>query len=564
MARPISGLSDAQREVVKRPGNLLITACPGSGKTTLAAARVTHLASKGKRVAVCSYTNAGVDELGRNVGPEGHDPAHFHGTLHQFLLTYVLYPFGHLATGAKSGHKLLPPGSKLWPTYPVDGDNKKRVSVGNFHFLPDGRFRVSGTKSPSLATAAERQGANFATREKMRLARLGLLSFSDCMYWAYVVLRDHESLRSNLARRFDEILIDEAQDTSDVQVACLELIHGTGELRSLVLVGDSDQSIYGFQGAVPEASQRMADQLGLEQVLLSENYRSSQLICNVTGNFRQSRLTERAVGPHKDEAIVPEIIPYANNDETQAIKRFTERIGELGCTTNSSVILARTNAQVDSLNRYARSGCTPTVQGVGETTLAFVNGALDPQAMQALDRLVASWAWGDDRAPLTDEDRHKVRRASIAILRSAPSPDLALGEWIVEFRVQAQRILATLSPKPASLSRVFQQTQQLQAISAREAFATRSGNARTVHSVKGQTHDSVLLISGTGTGRRNDVDLWTRHLKGENLPLEDQEYLRIAFVGMTRARKYLALALPEQALNGAGDVWSAAGFRVLT
>ena len=113
-------LTDQQRAIVDADGNFLLLACPGSGKTRSAAERVAHLtATPGPKVAVCSYTNVGADRLGavlRNdlrviLGPE-----HFLGTIHAFLIRYVLAPFGHLFGG--DAHPVIRVDDD-WPDLPV-------------------------------------------------------------------------------------------------------------------------------------------------------------------------------------------------------------------------------------------------------------------------------------------------------------------------------------------------------------------------------------------------------------------------------------------------------------
>src|SRR3954452_4801828 len=102
-------LSAHQLRAVQADRNIFLTACPGSGKTRAAGVRVARLADGGRRLAACSYTNLGVEHI-RHVPAndlrQPLDARHFVGTLHSFLLRYVLYPFGHLATGSAQSPRL--------------------------------------------------------------------------------------------------------------------------------------------------------------------------------------------------------------------------------------------------------------------------------------------------------------------------------------------------------------------------------------------------------------------------------------------------------------------------
>ena len=81
------------------------------------------------------------------------------------------------------------------------------------------------------------------------------------MWIALQVLTKFPVLAEAVASRFDELLLDEAQDTSELQLACLELIQKTGRMTSMVLIGDLEQSIYSFQGASAERSAALAETL---------------------------------------------------------------------------------------------------------------------------------------------------------------------------------------------------------------------------------------------------------------------------------------------------------------
>ncbi len=99
-----------------------------------------------------------------------------------------------------------------------------------------------------------RRHAARARQLKCAHARAGFVSQSDVLYWSLEILRGYPRLARALAGRFDELIVDEAQDTSDVQLACLELLHSTGRLRSLMVVADLEQSIYAFHGAFRNGS----------------------------------------------------------------------------------------------------------------------------------------------------------------------------------------------------------------------------------------------------------------------------------------------------------------------
>ena len=112
-------------------------------------------------------------------------------------------------------------------------------------------------------------------------------TYDDAMYWSLLVLRRFPAVAAAVAGRFDELLVDEAQDTSELQLACLVELCTTDRLRSLVLVGDLEQSIYSFQGATPQELADVVRHRNLTPMSLVENHRSSQHLCDAAVHFLQ-------------------------------------------------------------------------------------------------------------------------------------------------------------------------------------------------------------------------------------------------------------------------------------
>lgn len=117
---------------------------PGSGKTRSAGIRVARLAEDGLRVAACSYTNVGVEQIRRVLSYDLRRPLdgrHFTGTLHSFLLRYVLYPFGHLVTGSTGSPRLVS-DEAIAQDVVFNNDPKTRLALSRFRFRPDGSLIV--------------------------------------------------------------------------------------------------------------------------------------------------------------------------------------------------------------------------------------------------------------------------------------------------------------------------------------------------------------------------------------------------------------------------------------
>jgi DNA helicase II / ATP-dependent DNA helicase PcrA len=312
-------LTEHQLRAVHPERDIFLTACPGSGKTRAAGVRVARLDDEGRRVAACSYTNVGVEQLRRVINVDLQytlDSRQFVGTLHAFLLRYALYPFGHLATGSAKTPRLF--GEDFnWRAVTFNDNPGIRLPIDAFHFRPDGSLCVRSTppKFPLSPEKAVEQGQTEALRLKRQAARAGMVSFDDAMYWALKVLEHHPALAACVASRFDELLVDEAQDTSELQLACLTALIDTGKLDSLVLVGDLEQSISAYTGASRSGCEALAQTRGLTDVGFTQNHRSSQRICNVaftsaraTPPTRLSARTPSGPGPRRSCSTTPTIL----------------------------------------------------------------------------------------------------------------------------------------------------------------------------------------------------------------------------------------------------------------
>lgn len=564
-------LTDQQQAVCDAPGDFLLLACPGSGKTRSAAARVGQLADRGQRVAICSYTNVGADRIASVIAEMGIglDARHFHGTLHRFLLQYVVYPFA--AVGGLDGRVRLIESSGR--SVPYAGNQQRRVDVDVFRWRPDGSLKLK-QRPVHLATVPEADliadvGA-MVRRNKAQLLREGKVTFDDAIYVALQILRRDATLARAVAGRFDELLVDEAQDTSELQLACVDALKATGELRSLVLVGDLEQSIFEFQGASAAGCRQVASDHGLAEIQLTQNHRCSQRICNVAVHFCERTQPDEAVGPHAACTIEPTVVLYPPNTPSEAIRIFRERLALHDADPAAGAVLARSNALVDELN----GDQSPVPIGdrparIGVAVAALRHSTLTKRQLEAVERIVAFTAWDDDALERLDpQAREDLRAAAIHLLDNAPPLDQDLREWIRATAKTLSDATGRLVHTPAHApGRVLASKAEQSGTVAKDAFVQppRTLAAQTVHDIKGEDRDSVLVVLDRPRSKRRDdqATLWSSALAGEQLAEDQAEEKRIAFVALTRAVRICVVALPDDASGrAAADAFVAKGFRL--
>jgi superfamily I DNA/RNA helicase len=567
-------LTAHQLRAVQADGDIFLTACPGSGKTRAAGVRVARLADDGRRAAACSYTNVGVEQIRRVLADDLRRPLdarHFVGTLHSFLLRYVLYPFGHLATGSAQTPRLVGDDAG-WRDVVFGGDNRIRLPISRFRYRPDGTLCVRSVppKFPHQPDDAARIGQADAQRLKGAAARSGVLSFDDAMYWALRVLGDVPGVAACVAARFDELLVDEAQDTSELQLACLSALCATGKLDSLVLVGDLEQSISAYTGASRAGCEALAADRGITGVEFSENHRSSQKICDVAVHFCSRDTPDRAVGEDADCPCEPELLLYAARQPDVAVQRFRERLDELGHDPAHAAVLARSNALVDELNGQTTAvEIRPRPLTVGRAVRALRGaGTLGRRDLEAVDRIVAFAATDTaDLSELDEADRWRVRQATMKLLRTAPDLDQDLRSWIRGTARVLGEVVATIAdaPRPKPGQVLTSQAAHEGHVAAEVLVpVVHKLRAQTVHDIKGESRAAVLVVVDRLRSRRHGAqsDLWSSPLLGEAVAEDDAEELRIAVVALTRARRYCALALPDTCSDEVLAAFESVGFRV--
>lgn len=565
----VPDLTEAQRQVVDADGDFLLLACPGSGKTRAAAARVANLSAT-RRLAVCSYTNVGADRIAAVLRDDFEvvlGPEHFVGTLHRFLLRYVLYPFAGLV-GVKAGPWVH---ERRWPDVSVGGSRQKRIGIDRFRCDPKGNLVVKSKPHTIHEPDDELISlvASDVRREKKRLAIGGFVSFDDAIWLSLQILNRRPEIARAVAGRFDELLLDEAQDTSELQLAALGKLRETGALRSLVLVGDVEQSIFSFQGASAEGCQRLAQEAGLETLTLRQNHRCSQRICDVAAHFCDRAQPDEAVGVHAGSEIEPELVHYSATKPASAVTIYRERLDEHGIDIGNAALLARGGRLVDELNGERPTiGKSARLISLGTACATLRNATLSKDEIRSTEAILAYCAWKVESVEdLEEEQREAVRSMTFRLLQNLPDLGLDLPAWNKGAAAVLQEAAKTLTPKPLrSGPQALPARAEHEGLSASEVFARPSQDlvAQTVHDIKGEDREAVMIVIDRPRSKKHGppAELWGTALSGGEIDAREAEEKRIAFVALTRAQRYCVVALPDDRQGlAAGAVFAAKGFK---
>lgn len=547
------GLSPQQAKAVIGTHNVFVQACPGSGKTRSVAARVAWMQQEKKRLALLSFTRVGAEEISRaalrdhNVTVAGES---FVGTVQSFLQKYVLTPFAHLVTGSSTGVRIDPEH--------VEDLDPAGLRTSNYHFILDGSISANvGINNPSRLLADQ------IARAKLNTAKQGFVGLEDDVYWSFRTLNEFPDVRQTVAARFHEIIVDEAQDLDAVQIECLRLLKGAG-LDSLVLVGDYDQTIYQWRGSNPVLCEDLAKDVGLDPQPLNENYRSSQVICDVAAKFRFDSTPDNAVGTHRDCTIPPIVIRYTPGEEKSLPGRLERLADHYGIVPESSAILVRRQAVKEQITGTN----APTIRGTMKTLLSIKQAMLGPSLDQykEVERILLRRAFGTSTIG-SALDWHVVRTAAISIIDELPSLEGNLLDWAEA----ADAILnaAALRTAPAFIHDLsftsFPESWREISVAPLPTMPTTNIRVDTVFAFKGESIDAVMLVAGDPTPKQKnygygDASSWSGHLN--SVSVGQDEEVRVAYVAVTRAQRLCVLALPHETRPEIFDKFAEAGFHI--
>ncbi len=177
--------------------------------------------------------------------------------------------------------------------------------------------------------------------------RESLVDFGELLLRVYVLLKTNGQVLGHYQRRFSHILVDEFQDTNEVQYQFLKMLAMSGS--NFIAVGDDDQSIYGWRGAKSENINRFTnDYKNTEIIRLEQNYRSTSVILNAANEViknNQGRLGKELWTDQKEGEPISVYSAYNEDDEARFVVGSIQNWVAQGRNLDEVAILYRSNAQ---------------------------------------------------------------------------------------------------------------------------------------------------------------------------------------------------------------------------
>jgi DNA helicase-2/ATP-dependent DNA helicase PcrA len=341
-----SGLTDVQRQAVAHiDGPLLVLAGPGSGKTTVVTRRVANLIAHGIppwQILALTFTNKAAGEMRDRImkllpenlpGVRGLTVATFHSFCARLLRRYAaaaklsqrftIYDSGDSRDAIKLALKEAGMDSKNW----TPGSVAHAIS-GAKNYLMDAAAYASHASDFHTRSIAK----VFAIYEKI-LKKNDALDFDDLLLVTAKLLRNNEEVRRELQQRFQYILIDEYQDTNHAQFVIAHAL--AANHQNICVVGDPDQSIYGWRGAdIQNILEFEKHYPKATTIPLGQNFRSTAHIVETAAKLIENNRKRKKKRLHTDlgEGEKPTLITcFDEHHEAQLIvERFRELNGGEG------------------------------------------------------------------------------------------------------------------------------------------------------------------------------------------------------------------------------------------
>lgn len=355
-------LTPEQKNAVRCDENVMLSACPGSGKTRVIISKLVRVIDTvrdtPRSVACITYTNAAVYELESRLRlhiQPGDDRYFDICTIHSFCLNHIFRPFCHLIDGYADGFKVLTPDSEEFEdcvTGVCESFGRYNLTFRDFEDFTQLRLTLDGKP---IGNAIDRGMVTPQIAEAYwkRCAELGFVDFANIIYYSLRLLRERPEILDFVASRFSWILVDEFQDTTDLQVEILSLIASKNRTRFL-LVGDPLQSIFGFAGARPDLAAKFAKDVGARiDFSLTGNFRSSKpIVANAEALFLRDPAME-SVG---DAQVFTEVPAYHHGKSAFDVimDHFLPTLAGLGIPVGQAAVLAPTWFTLFPLGRRLR------------------------------------------------------------------------------------------------------------------------------------------------------------------------------------------------------------------
>ncbi len=341
-----NALNEEQTDAINDIRNIFLIACPGSGKTrTLTykiAKELTELNSANKWIIAITYTHRAADEIKERIESLGVDTTQLWiGTIHSFCIEWILKPYGCYHDSLKYGYRII----NSYDSEELISDICRQYSNPNINYFDCGyHFTTRGiVYSCAQNKLASVQGIIAQYHEN--ILENNKIDFEQILYFSYQLIINTPSIGNILSKLFTYILIDEFQDTKEIQYSIFGSIlnAGRGQVKGFI-VGDPNQAIYGSLGGYAISLNELNHITGMifTEKQLNRNYRSSSRIIQHYSNYRvyDSEITSTSNIPDNQSNVTYETSIHKDELADYIVQLIRFNVEELGISENEICIIA--------------------------------------------------------------------------------------------------------------------------------------------------------------------------------------------------------------------------------
>ncbi|WP_273268237.1 ATP-dependent helicase [Pseudoramibacter alactolyticus] len=570
-------------------GPTLLLAVPGSGKTTVIICRLAYMIQAcgipAEHILSLTFSRAGAADLSnryhRLFGDAGGGTRF--STIHSFALRVIrTYERRYRRRAFEVLDQTQPVLREIYKqihgTFPTDADMadiESALTLARNQMLDEeaiAELMPEAVRFPQIL-------ARYEAAKKWRR----VMDFDDILRYAYSLMKKYPTLRAVFARRYRYINLDEAQDTSPLQWAILRLL--TGPNGHFFVVGDEDQSIYGFRGASPEMLLHFKDHYPQAKVLLMEtNHRSTAELVAASDRFIA---LNRARTPKHMVTDNPKGVPPVHQWVKSAEEGHRFLLAAVRNEGKETAILYRNNeSALPLVDLFEREGVRyrlkehrplffshftvldirdffalakdPTDRGIFARIYYKMDCGLSRQQMAAAKQALAGQSVFDallalPGLPEWQTDKIAAEKKGFARLKTmAPGPGIRLildglgYEAHLQFRIergyreesirQKLKIIRILAGRAQTQTQFLNRLDELAQIVSSQAPGPAAGvTLSTIHASKGLEFDKVYVIDAV-EGEFPSRAALEDSPEGRALFAEE---VRLFYVGATRARREL-------------------------
>jgi len=555
---------EQQYDAYKSMVNTVLIAGPGSGKTKVLSLKAVTLAksqiNKPSGLACISYSRETVRVLKKRIRSYGYIPNNkdFIGTIHSFSLLHIIQPFAKLYPqyNIKFPIKILPDEVKVQIFQSVikelEIENHKELTLSEIN--KHRSLSINGRSSVKIES--NKLVAKGSSLYEKKLKQTEYIDFIDIINISAKIIHEQKYVRQSLQSQFPWLLIDEYQDLGKaLHEMVLELIINT--CMKLYVVGDVNQSIYGFNGGYPDFLLELTTYGDVKTVFLDSNYRSSQPIIDAslaalkpTPPFPKYTAEKR-----KDDLANFTFITCEKEMEEQydvVSKKVIPNLLKNAIPYNEIGIITNTNVQIQEMAYYLKRVNIP---------FYIVNWSFENSAILVWLQECADWCTDKNKQSFEElfkfwnrlinnhndsrKEWESIRLKTFfydTLIKSIKSKDLL--EWLnlIVSRLRLCETLVNSEEYPNEIDNIGKLLDEVNFHNLKNANIQRFANLgfpenevtiTTRHSSKGLEFEAVIML-----GMEEEHFPHYYHLENESILAEDQ---RLCYVCISRAKNVCIL-----------------------